>query len=1106
MQGELNIKGTPVLARAFKALNTGRFNVMVFEGGSRSSKTYSLIQFFILYAINNRHRTNRVVIARKKGTWLASTVWNDFKEILLSHGLFNDCKINNSVKIIRLYTTTFEFIGLDDVQRLHGLTTDVFWINEAMEASKDDFDQLEQRCTRFSILDYNPSAEEHWIYDNVCKREDCYFDHSTMLDNPFIPENMKRKILSYEPNEYNYAHGTADKRKWLIYGLGKRAKIEGLIFENYTIIKEVPIWVKRRWQGLDFGYSCFVGDTLIETANGSVPIRNINRGDMVLTRYGYRKVLNVFNNGYKKVVEKEIDVNSEKKRITATYNHNFNVNNKWKKYGDLTKGDNLYILSHSTEKNTKDTLRGNIQTTITLNGRNQGNISQSYCIMQFINTIKERFQKVRLYIMSIVILLITQLIIYLQSLFLNMQKYMQSFQYSIRLMAKKIVKKTVIEKIIGILGDKKCLMNYRKKQEPVRTAMHHLLRPTLIRDFVQKNAIIVGNIMQKNSMLNLSAKAVVKSLWGINISNQKHAVLNAQINYQSITEIKTVSKDQMREVYDIEVEDVHEYFANGILVHNCDPSACSEVGFLDNGIYIDEEFYKTNMLSTDIINDLKLFPRRKIWSESADPRLLKEIYNAGFNIHPVKKFQGSVKAGIDFMQGKKLFITENSVNAKKELDNYTWQQDKNGKWLNEPEDNFNHCFTGDTLIKTKDGQKRIDEIEINDIVLTSKGYKPVNKVFDNGYKKVLHVKLIFDTFVIDVKATSNHKFKTKNGWKKLEQLTKGDILFTLSSSTENATRIVTNKRGTEVSVTDTPSLEKIYGNSIMESLLRDMSAAIRMVILQMSILAILKWFPLRNHAQDSLTKGKILNHRHSMEKTFIDIPKSTISQKVASKCINMSGLTTMGIFQRDTKYITKTLMPLIIPLTTLFAFHLKSINKFIEKGLKKLEQVKRCVKTWMQSETKQKLGTQAKKAGYGIQNMGKGLLSQEKKKNSSAKFVENIISQSNTQLSFAQMYANQNTEEWLGLTMKNEYASGAAKHSSQTNTVEQDFVEENVLEEILVINDSIENVYDIEVDEAHEYFANGVLVHNCIDGVRYVCLMELMGRKEIINDYKGVFR
>ena len=30
-----------------------------------------------------------------------------------------------------------------------------------------------------------------------------------------------------------------------------------------------------------------------------------------------------------------------------------------------------------------------------------------------------------------------------------------------------------------------------------------------------------------------------------------------------------------------------------------------------------------------------------------------------------------------------------------------------------------------------------------------------------------------------------------------------------------------------------------------------------------------------------------------------------------------------------------------------------------------------------------------------------------------------------------------------------------------------------------------EVVYDLMVDECHEYFANGVLVHNCIDPIRY---------------------
>jgi hypothetical protein len=30
------------------------------------------------------------------------------------------------------------------------------------------------------------------------------------------------------------------------------------------------------------------------------------------------------------------------------------------------------------------------------------------------------------------------------------------------------------------------------------------------------------------------------------------------------------------------------------------------------------------------------------------------------------------------------------------------------------------------------------------------------------------------------------------------------------------------------------------------------------------------------------------------------------------------------------------------------------------------------------------------------------------------------------------------------------------------------------------------NVWDIMVNNNHEYFANGVLVHNCINGIEYI--------------------
>lgn len=63
---------------------------------------------------------------------------------------------------------------------------------------------------------------------------------------------------------------------------------------------------------------------------------------------------------------------------------------------------------------------------------------------------------------------------------------------------------------------------------------------------------------------------------------------------------------------------------------------------------------------------------------------------------PTMKGAGSILFGIDFMQGlKHIYVTERSVNVKKEFDNYTWQQDpKTGRFINVPVDNYNHAIDG----------------------------------------------------------------------------------------------------------------------------------------------------------------------------------------------------------------------------------------------------------------------------------------------------------------------------------------------------------------------------------------------------------------------------
>lgn len=124
-----------------------------------------------------------------------------------------------------------------------------------------------------------------------------------------------------------------------------------------------------------------------------------------------------------------------------------------------------------------------------------------------------------------------------------------------------------------------------------------------------------------------------------------------------------------------------------------DPTAICDVALIDNDLYIDERCYRTQMLSGDIIRELKNGERRiKVISESADPRLIQEIYRAGVNIHPVQKFSGSVEAGINKMLEFNIKVTKRSINVIKEFRNYTYAQDKEGKWLNTPIDCYNHAI------------------------------------------------------------------------------------------------------------------------------------------------------------------------------------------------------------------------------------------------------------------------------------------------------------------------------------------------------------------------------------------------------------------------------
>ena len=73
------------------------------------------------------------------------------------------------------------------------------------------------------------------------------------------------------------------------------------------------------------------------------------------------------------------------------------------------------------------------------------------------------------------------------------------------------------------------------------------------------------------------------------------------------------------------------------------------------------------------------------------------------------------------------------------------------------------CFTGDSLVLTDNGYKRIDEINIGDMVLThTNQYKKVTNVFNQGIKDIVNVK---GMAIHNIKTTENHKFLTRERYR-----------------------------------------------------------------------------------------------------------------------------------------------------------------------------------------------------------------------------------------------------------------------------------------------------------------------------------------------------
>lgn len=227
------------------------YDVVSEQGSSRSGKTFNTLLWILAYVYTYWHKKITISIVRATLPALKGSVLVDFKEILGS--TFDKCF--NKTELIYEFEngSTIEFFSCDSEQKLRGRKRDILYCNEANELTYEMWQQLKIRTSKFAIIDYNPSfSDEHWICQ-LNNEQRTYHFITTYKDNinPTTNEsNIPQTIIS-EIESLKHKNPTL----WQIYGEGKQAIVEGLVFPNFETIAEIPTQIDKTFVGIDYGYT-----------------------------------------------------------------------------------------------------------------------------------------------------------------------------------------------------------------------------------------------------------------------------------------------------------------------------------------------------------------------------------------------------------------------------------------------------------------------------------------------------------------------------------------------------------------------------------------------------------------------------------------------------------------------------------------------------------------------------------------------------------------------------------------------------------------------------------------------------------------------------------
>ena len=234
--------------------------MFVICGGQGASKTISILELII----------QSLLASEKEATVLSSelskmkrTVIRDYKKICKDWGIINNEDDFNRSESKHEYPngSYIDFLGADVNDVGKGFRRDILYINEADKMNVETAVQFISR-SKLTIIDYNPD-NRFWGYDFINENN---FITLTFEDNEYLPEQEVKSILNYKERGFRdtnlkdlFAESNIKSKywanRWRVYGMGMLGMLDGVVFENWSKIKELPKEAEIIAYGLDWGFS-----------------------------------------------------------------------------------------------------------------------------------------------------------------------------------------------------------------------------------------------------------------------------------------------------------------------------------------------------------------------------------------------------------------------------------------------------------------------------------------------------------------------------------------------------------------------------------------------------------------------------------------------------------------------------------------------------------------------------------------------------------------------------------------------------------------------------------------------------------------------------------